>query len=139
MTADAAGYSGTPLAKKLGFRAPMRVRVIDAPPEYRAWLGDMADGVDLAVEQPEPYEAVHLFTRSREDLAARLTDLRNRLAPAGMIWVSWPKRSSGVESDVTEDVIRDVCLPLGLVDVKVCAVTDVYSGLKLVIRRELRR
>lgn len=133
-----AGYSGTPLALKLGFTPPMRVFTIDAPAGYVEWLGPEARGVDFNPDQPKPYRAVHVFTASREQLVVVLADLRRAIEPAGMIWVSWPKKSSGVATDVSENVIREVCLPLGLVDVKVCAVSDVYSGLKLVIRKDQR-
>ena len=133
-----AGYAGTPLALKLGFTPPMRVFTIGTPDGYREWLGPEANGVNFDPDQARPYPAVHLFTDSREELVTLLTDLRKGIEPTGMIWVSWPKRSSGVATDVTEDVIRAVCIPLGFVDVKVCAVSDVYSGLKLVIRKDKR-
>ena len=133
------GYSGTPLATKLGFTAPLRVFTISAPPDYLEWLGPEAHGVDFDPQQPRPYQAVHLFTDSRAELTTLLTDLRHAIEPSGMIWVSWPKKSSGVATDISEDVIHTVCLPLGLVDIKVCAVSETYSGLKLVIRRDLRK
>lgn len=130
-----AGDSGTPLPRKLGLVAGVTLATIDAPAEYRAWLGDLPPGADVVLGATgRGLRAVHLFVTRRADLEARLRDLRGRLAPAGFVWVSWPKKAAKVETDVTEDVIRDVCLPLGLVDVKVCAVSDVWSGLKLVIR-----
>src|SRR5258706_8818977 len=129
------GYSGTPLAEKLGLKAGMR-----------AWFLHMPDGVraeiDLASirlnEQAAPsagLEAAHIFVTRREDLARELTALRALLAPAGFIWVSWPKRAAKVETDITEDVIREIALPIGLADIKVRAVDEIWSGLKLVIRK----
>ena len=133
-----AGYSGTPLAQKLNLKDGMRV-----------WWDGMPESVadEIAMEGPEPellsspeapIDAAHVFVAERADLQAKLTQLLPLLDPAGMIWVSWPKKTSKVPSDITEDVIRDVCLPMGLVDVKVCAVDATWSGLKLVIRKEHR-
>ena len=132
-----AGYSGTPLAKKLGFK-----------PGQRAWLDGMPDSVRGEIErdapalerlaQPEPpVEAAHLFVSHCATLDCKLRMLLPLLARDGMIWVSWPKKASKVPTDITEDVIRTLALPLGLVDVKVCAVDETWSGLKLVIRKEL--
>ena len=133
--APGAGYSGTPLPKKLGLVPGVTLATIDAPPEYRAWLGDLPAGADLVLARAgQPLRAVHLFVIRRRDLEPHLRDLRARLDPAGFVWVSWPKKAARVETDITEDVIRDVALPLGFVDVKVCAVSDVWSGLKLVVR-----
>jgi hypothetical protein len=133
-----AGYSGTPLARKLGIVAGSRVVTIGAPKEYRAWLEPVPEGVVFgrAVDAKTP--VVHLFTTERAVLARELTRLRKVIAPDAMVWVSWPKKSANVPTDITEDVIRDVALPMGYVDVKVCAVSDVWSGLKLVIRKALR-
>jgi hypothetical protein len=132
-----AGYSGTPLAKKLGLKPPMTLVTLDAPRDYRAWLGDVP-GIRISSKAGETIEAVHLFVTDRPVLARRLGVLRKQLATAGFVWVSWPKKSSGVPTDITEDVIRAIALPLGFVDIKVCAVTDVWSGLKLVIRKSER-
>lgn len=137
-SADAAGYSGTPLPQKLGLKAPLTLVTIGAPPEYRKLLGVIPAGVRLVTAAGKPVQAVHLFTKARADLAKRLKSLRGRLAQDGFVWVSWPKRSSGVATDITEDVIRAVALPLGFVDIKVCAVNEVWSGLKLVIRKSER-
>jgi hypothetical protein len=136
-----AGYSGTPLAKKLGLKPPMRLVAIGAPAGYAGWLGDLPEGVALVASTTgtkRPVQAAHVFTTRRGDLARRLGALRASLEPAGFVWVSWPKKSSGVATDVTEDTIREIALPLGFVDIKVCAVTDVWSGLKLVIRKSER-
>lgn len=130
------GYSGTPLAKKLSLKDGYGVVFEDMPPSVRAEI----DGYGLALrEGAETPDAVHLFVTQRAVLEARLTHWRGRIAQAGQIWVSWPKKVSKQPTDITEDVIRDVCLPMGLVDVKVCAVDAIWSGLKLVIRKELRR
>jgi len=131
-------YSGTPLARKLGIAAGMRVRAVGAPPEYRAWLGPVPEGVTLASRVSTSVDLVHHFSTSRTELARALTGYRERLAAETPVWVSWPKKSSGVPTDITEDVIRELALPLGFVDVKVCAVSEVWSGLKLVVRRALR-
>jgi hypothetical protein len=132
------GYSGTPLRKKLGLKPPMTLAVIGAPREYLDWLGPLPDGIRITKKAGETPAAVHIFATRRADLSKHLRTLRTELAPAGFVWVSWPKRSSGVATDITEDTIREVALPLGFVDIKVCAVSDVWSGLKLVIRRSER-
>lgn len=133
-----AGYSGTPLAKKLGFTKPMDVLLVAAPAEYQEWLGDLPDDVRLVTRTGGAVRAAHLFVMRRAELAKQLQRFRKQLDPAGFLWVSWPKKASKVATDVTEDVIRDLALPLGLVDIKVCAVSEVWSGLKLVIRRTER-
>lgn len=129
-----AGYSGTPLVKKLGLKAPLRLLVSGAPREYASWLGRLPAGVTLTPRVAKPVAAAHVFATARAPLARQLAGLRRSLAPDGFVWVSWPKKASKVETDVTEDVIRELALPLGFVDVKVCAVSEVWSGLKLVIR-----
>src|SRR5688572_13441802 len=133
-----AGYSGTPLARKLGLKPPMDVLLLGAPAEYPSWVG-APSGISFVPSMKRAVEAAHIFVFARSELQKRLPVLRQRLAPAGFVWVSWPKKSSGVATDVTEDTIREIALPLGFVDVKVCAVTDVWSGLKLVIRKAERR
>jgi hypothetical protein len=135
---ETVGYSGTPLARKLGFVAGQRAVVINEPANYRKLLDPLPEGVRFSARTADTEAFVHLFTSSRVELTKRLSMLRKQLADAGMLWVSWPKKSSGVPTDITEDVIREVALPLGFVDVKVCAVDETWSGLKLVIRRELR-
>lgn len=135
---SAAGYSGTPLAKKLGFTPGAVIAVLGAPDAYEEWVAPLPEGVRLVHRLPRAPAAVHLFTTDRATLTARLTALRATLAADGYVWVSWPKKSAKVPTDITEDVIRAVALPMGWVDVKVCAVSDVWSGLKLVIRRSAR-
>lgn len=136
--ARSVGYSGTPLAKKLGFKAPMTVYTVDAPREYRTWLDGLDPGVDFSTRAPRPVAAAHVFVTRKAELTKHATQLRKSLEPAGFVWVSWPKKSAKVATDITEDTIREVALPMGFVDVKVCAVSDVWSGLKLVIRKSER-
>ena len=132
------GYSGTPLAKKLVIKEVMRLAVVNAPPGYTSWLTGLPATATIASRVAKSEAAVHVFAKERRDLERALKGLRTAIDPAGFVWVSWPKKSSGVATDITEDVIRDVALPLGFVDVKVCAVTDTWSGLKLVIRKSER-
>jgi len=132
------GYSGTPLARKLSLKDGMRVWWDGMPESVREEIA--AEGLVLAhLAKPEaPIDAAHIFVTERAELAAELHRLLRLLGPAGMIWVSWPKKASKRRTDITEDVIRDVCLPMGLVDVKVCSVDATWSGLKLVVRRQNR-
>lgn len=132
------GYSGTPLAKKLGIATGSKVRVMGAPDNYMDWLAPLPTGVAFEKALSPATDIVHLFCDRRAELGRHLAALRPKLKPAGAVWVSWPKKASKVPTDITEDTIRELALPLGFVDVKVCAVSDVWSGLKLVIRRELR-
>jgi hypothetical protein len=129
-----AGYSPRPLVAKLGIKPGTRIVLLAAPKGYATTMGALPPGTKLSTSARGPQSFVHVFTRSRADLAKRLTSLNGSLRDDGVIWVSWPKKSSGVATDVTEDTVRDVALPLGLVDVKVCAVDDTWSGLKLVRR-----
>ena len=133
-----AGYSGTPLAAKLGIKPGSRVLPVASPSGYRALLGPLPEGVEFAARLAANVDVVHIFATWRAVLRRELKRLRPKLRPDAAVWVSWPKKSSKVPTDITEDVIRAEALPLGLVDVKVCAVTDVWSGLRLVIRKELR-
>ena len=129
------GYSGTPLAKKLGIKPGAKlIAVGDVPDEYQKWLGPLPDGATIVGKGKPPLEAVHVFVRKRAELEKHLEHLRKALVPDGYLWVSWPKRASKVPTNITEDVIREVALPMGFVDIKVCAVSEVWSGLKLVIR-----
>jgi len=128
-----AGYSGTPLAKKLGIKPGSTLLLDGAPADYPSKDATVARSLSDRVD------IIHIFTTSAGALDAKLRKLRGRIRDDAVVWVSWPKKASKVPTDVTEDVIRDVALPLGFVDIKVCAVDDVWSGLKLVIRRELRR
>jgi len=133
-----AGYSGKPLASKLGMDKPMIVYTVDAPAEYREWLGHLTPGVHLRTSPPKPLTAAHVFVTRREELKKKLSTLRKSIDPSGFVWVSWLKKAAKVETDVTEDTIRELALPQGWVDVKVCAVSDVWSGLKLVVRKSER-
>jgi hypothetical protein len=132
------GYSATPLAKKLGIQDGCTMHTIGAPPNYLALLKPLPDGVRFKSTASATTNMVHLFETERASLAKQLRALRKKLAPDATIWVSWPKKASKVPTTITEDTIRELALPLGFVDVKVCAVTDVWSGLKLVIRKQLR-
>ena len=133
-----AGYSGSPLSKKLGIKPPMTLVLIDGPAEYRGWLGELPEGVTIASRSAGPLRAVHVFATRKAVLERHLADLRRRLEQTGFVWVSWPKKAAKVETDITEDTIRQIALPLGFVDIKVCAVSDVWSGLKLAIRKSER-
>jgi hypothetical protein len=134
-----AGYSGTPLAQKLGIKPAMTVIAIGEPANYRKLLGKAAKDIKFSDRAKDNSPFVHFFTTRRSELEEHLTRLRRKIADTGTVWVSWPKKSAGVTTDVTEDVIRAVALPLGFVDVKVCAVDETWSGLKLMVRRENRR
>jgi hypothetical protein len=135
VTPATAGYAGTPLAGKLGIKAGSRVLPVGAPAEYRSLLSPLPDGVIFQKRLSDATNIVHVFTRKRAELAKLLTTCRTKLSPGGAIWVSWPKKASKVATDITEDTIREIALPLGFVDIKVCAVTDVWSALKLVVRK----
>ena len=131
------GYSGTPLVRKLGIAPGFRMTVVDPPAHYWDLLPGLPE-VELLTPRARNLDLVHFFSDRAARLARRLPRLVAAIAPAGMIWVSWPKKASKVPTDVTEDVVRAVALPLGLVDVKVCAIDEVWSGLKLVLRKENR-
>jgi hypothetical protein len=130
------GYSGTPLAKKLSLKDGMTAWFHAMPDSVRAEIGEVA--LDERDAPEAGLQAAHIFTTDRAELDHLLTELRTLIDPAGFVWVSWPKKASKVPTDITEDVIREICLPMGWVDVKVCAVDAVWSGLKLMIRKELR-
>jgi hypothetical protein len=132
------GYSGTPLAAKLSLKAGQRVWWEGVPDSVRAEIAPEEIGVHLLSAPQQPLDAAHVFVTSRAALEDAVARLRPLLASGGFLWVSWPKKASGVSTDVTEDVVRDVALPTGLVDVKVCAVDAIWSGLKLMIRRKAR-
>ncbi|HEY3517059.1 MAG TPA: DUF3052 family protein [Gammaproteobacteria bacterium] len=133
-----AGYSGTPLAKKLGIKEQTSVVAVDAPKGYRRLLEPLPAAVRFSSKIDEKTDIVHIFSTEKSDLSRELVSYRKKLGPNAAIWVSWPKKSAKVPTDITEDVVRELALPLGFVDVKVCAVDDVWSGLKLVDRKELR-
>ena len=129
-----AGYSGTPLAKKLGIRAGDTVVAVAAPERYQELLEPLPEGVSVTSEIVQECRFVHCFSVARADLEARLPALKAALTRDGMLWLSWPKKSSGVKTDLTSDVVREIGLEAGLVDVKVCAVDETWSGLKFVYR-----
>lgn len=136
-----AGYSGTPLAKKLGIGEGSRVAILGNCPavaDYGALLSPLPPGVEIATQPSTETDIVHLFVTRREELQTELARLRCLLKPDAALWISWPKKTAKVPTTVTEGTIRELALPLGWVDVKVCAVTEVWSGLKLVVRKELR-
>jgi len=133
-----AGYSGTPLVKKLGIKTNFRLFAKNPPENYVDLIAPLPENVKILHRLTRDLDMIHLFVTSRADLAANVPIYMNYIKQDGMIWVSWPKKASKVPTDVTEDVIREVALPLGLVDVKVCAVDATWSGLKLVIRKENR-
>jgi hypothetical protein len=128
------GYSGTPLPKKLGIKAGFRVTLVDAPSDVRSDLSAPLATCKIVTDGKTPLDFAMVFTKSKPVLANEFQRMTKRLAPSGMLWVSWPKKSSGVATDLDENVIREIGLAAGLVDVKVCAVTDVWSGLKFVRR-----
>lgn len=132
------GYSGTPLAKKLGIKDGSVIYAPGAPTEYGELLQPLPAGVRIETAVSASTDIVHLFETERSKLAVALRTLRKKLAPNATVWVSWPKKSCGVPTTITQDVVRELALPLGFVDIKVCAVTEVWSGLKLVVRKELR-
>ena len=146
MSAEVAttGYSGTPLAQKLGLKDGQRVLFIALPQELyelrvsRHFLEMAQSGWQTFTDGDPGYDVIHGFTTHRADLEQAAKPLMDSIDRNGSIWISWPKKASKVMTDITEDVIRDVILPIGLVDVKVCAVDEIWSGLKLVIRKELR-
>ena len=137
--APTSGYSGTPLAKKLGIAEGATVYVVGAPDEYALWLAPLPPAVTFATKCTKSTRLVHLFLTERDELAKHLEQLRGTLADDVPIWISWPKKAAKVPTTITEDVIREVALPIGFVDIKVCAVSDIWSGLKLVVRKELRK
>jgi hypothetical protein len=130
-----AGYSGTPLAKKLGFKAGLGIAAVGAPPNYPKLLAPLPEGVRIGDKVGKNTAIAHLFTTSRTELEKKLKAWLKLLPDGAAIWVSWPKKSAKVPTDITEDTIRAVALPMGLVDIKVCAVDEIWSGLKLVRRR----
>ena len=155
-----AGYSGTPLPRTLGIKPGARVGLAGAPDGFGALLEPLPDGARVEAGAPAagaagavlpgpvlpgpvlpgtgPFDVIVFFAVEQAELAGRLSELRARMAPAAGLWIAWPKRASRVPTDMTEDVIREIALPTGLVDNKVCAIDQVWSGLRLVIRRELR-
>ena len=135
---DVAGYSNTPLAKKLGIKEQAKVVAVGAPKGYRELLEPLAASVRFFSKVDRTTDVVHVFSTKKSELSSALAAYRSKLHPQAMVWVSWPKKSAKVPTEITEDVVREVALPLGFVDVKVCAVDETWSGLKLVVRKELR-
>ena len=135
----AAGYSGTPLARKLGIVEGTRIFLLDAPKNYLELAAPVPEGAQVMKKIDDKTDIVHLFTTERARLAALLRSSLAKLRPDAAIWVSWPKKASKVATDITENAIREVALPMGLVDIKVCAIDEVWSGLKLVVRKERRK
>ena len=127
------GYSGTPLAKKLGIKTGYKIRLINQPEYYFDLFMDMPDDVTFQTDKKTKKNFIHFFTKSAKELEKNIVPLRAEIESDGMIWVSWPKKASKIDTDVTEDIIRHLALSNGLVDIKVCAVDEVWSGLKLVI------
>ena len=132
------GYSGTPLAKKLSLRDGQRVWFHAMPESVADEIDEYALELTFVADPAEGVDAAHVFVTERAELERLLANLRRRIAPGGQVWVSWPKKAAKVPTEITEDTIREIALPLGFVDTKVCAVDETWSGLKLVIRKELR-
>lgn len=138
MNSTSTGYSGTPLAKKLGIQTDSHVCARHAPKNYLDLLAALPDGVVFNKKTTPATDIVHLFTDKKAVLLKELLSYKSSLRSDAAIWVSWPKKASKVPTDITEDTIREVALPMGYVDIKVCAVSEIWSGLKLVVRKELR-
>lgn len=132
-----AGYSGTSLGKKLGIKSSFRIKTKNAPVNYAEMLKPLPEGVIISSRLRAPVDLWHIFSKSRNE--RRLCKCLNEIHQDGMIWVSWPKKSSGVPTDIIEDAVRELAFPYGLVEVKVCVIDDIWSGLKLVIRMENRK
>jgi hypothetical protein len=133
-----AGYSGTPLSKKLGINPGARVCIVNADPGYTKLLEPLPENVSIVRNESLDLDLVHGFVTRRAELIDLISKFKKRIKQNGAIWVSWPKKAAKIATDVTEDTVREVALPLGLVDIKVCAVDEIWSGLKLVIRKENR-
>ncbi|MBI5667148.1 MAG: DUF3052 family protein [Chloroflexi bacterium] len=133
-----AGYSGRPLAQKLGIKSGQRLLILNAPPDYPATLGALPDGIKLAATLDGALDFIQFFTTERDELEVRFPDLKRALATDGMLWISWPKRAAKIPTNLDENVIRQIGLANGLVDVKVVTVDDRWSGLKFVYRTKDR-
>lgn len=135
-----AGYSGTPLAKKLGFKEGFRVGFVNPPRGFQKELGPLSDGVTISVARlPKPLDLILFFADSQQILKREFPKLAQKLEKNGMLWIAWPKKTSGVATDLSDNSVRKIGLDAGLVDVKVCAVNDIWSGLKFVYRLEDRK
>ena len=135
----AAGYSGTPLAKKLGLKERFIIKLINQPGYYFDLFAELPEDIDIQNAPNIKKDFIHFFTKDAKELESNLKELKKEIKQNGMIWISWPKKASKVATDVTEDVVRDLALLIGLVDIKVCAVDDIWSGLKLVIPKKDRK
>ena len=133
-----AGYSETPLFKKLGIKTGYSLYVRNAPSDYKELIAPLPEDVKLVARLTNDLDLIHFFTKSRNELASHIESFMKYIKSDGMIWISWPKKSSKLDTDLTEDGIREIILPLGLVDIKVCTVDEVWSGLKVVIRKSIR-
>ena len=133
MITQPSGYSGTPLAKKLGMKQGFNITLINAPDYYFNLFTDLPGDLHVNDDAAVKKDFIHFFTKQKDEYLSMLPDLKNRIKPNGIIWVSWPKKASKVVTDISENLIRDYALEIGLVDIKVCAVDEIWSGLKLVI------
>jgi hypothetical protein len=129
-----AGYSETPLAKKLGIKERSRIGLVNEPRSFREALGELPGGVSFLGDSAKNIDLILFFVKSESELTKRFSRLASRLAPAGMLWIAWPKKASGVASDLSDGVVREIGLAAGLVDTKVCAIDEAWSGLRFVIR-----
>jgi len=127
------GYSGTPLAKKLGIKEGFKIRLINSPEYYFELFTDLPENISILKDTKSKKNFIHCFVKQEKELHKNIPSLKNEIEPNGIIWISWPKKASKVTTDVTEDLIRNLALASGLVDIKVCAVDEIWSGLKLVI------
>ncbi|WP_426667211.1 DUF3052 domain-containing protein [Mucilaginibacter sp. McL0603] len=130
---EIAGYSGTPLAKKLGIKSGFHINLVNAPEYYLQLFTDLPNDLYFGDKENSKIDFIHVFTKSKEEYTSLLPHLKDCIKSNGMIWVSWPKKASKVPTDITEDIIRNYAIEIGLVDIKVCTVDDIWSGLKLVI------
>jgi hypothetical protein len=133
-----AGYSGTPLAKKLGIKAESKVYLLGSPEGYLELLEPLPEGVEIVKRFSNSTDIIHVFATQKSALEKNLCDFREKINSGAALWVSWPKKAAKVPTDISESTIRDIALPMGFVDIKVCAINEIWSGLKLVIRKELR-
>jgi len=133
-----AGYSGKPLVTKLGIKPFFNIFIINAPPDYKSIVHDIPESVIILTAWKKNINLVHIFSIDKSEMIKSINKAKNHITQNGMIWVSWPKKSSKLLTDITEDTIRNIALSIDLVDIKVCAIDDCWSGLKLVIRKEKR-
>jgi hypothetical protein len=127
------GYSGTPLAKKLGIKPGFKIKLINAPDYYFDLFTDLPADINIEEDLTTKKDLIHFFTKDAGEYINTLLPLKEQIKPNGIIWISWPKKASKIVTDITEDTIRNYALKIGLVDIKVCAIDEIWSGLKLVI------